>query len=649
MSQLVSSLVQGQNALAENLTARLRDLVFENRYSLHPRRITAIAAALSASFLGFVRDPAATDPGAQGEAAARDGLGSKSVLAAAETVRAHCRGIFETEPALLDLAVETAERFCSALLQGFMKMEEALILQDQEQLRRALSSALEKQSRDLLVKNHAVNTTINGILLTDLDGRVTWVNASFLALWGYGAADEVAGMPLAAFWAEEERPRAAEVLLSSSGWRGELVARRRDGGSFNVEVAASIIRNEEGAAIGIMTSFVDATERKRLQAQVIQAQKMEALGQLAGGIAHDFNNLLTAIGGYVQLVMAKTPRDSRMHKDLVQVQAAVERGTGLTRQLRFFTRQTAGVRTVVSLNDTVRETLEILRHAFPPEIGIRLDLEPALDLVEADPNQLSQVLINLCVNARDAMTEPGRVRGGTLVISTSNVPLAEERVGRYCSAKPGRYVAVRVKDTGAGISPEVQDRLFIPFVTTKGMRSGTGLGLAVVYGIVTNHEGFIDVRSAPGAGTEFELLFPRTSRARETATSAPAPDLERGRGTVLVVDDEQQIREIMSRVLVDCGYTVITAGDGAEALDRFGTGAGIDLVVLDIVMPNLGGKECLTRLRERRGDVRVLVTTGHTSEGAAREMVQRGALDIIEKPLDLKAFARAVARHVSAA
>ncbi|HTO22759.1 MAG TPA: response regulator, partial [Spirochaetia bacterium] len=179
---------------------------------------------------------------------------------------------------------------------------------------------------------------------------------------------------------------------------------------------------------------------------------------------------------------------------------------------------------------------------------------------------------------------------------------------------------------------------------------GTGLGLAVVYGIVTNHEGFIDVRSAPGAGAEFELLLPRTSRTRETtAPSARVTDLARGRGTVLVVDDEQQILEIMSRVLVDCGYTVITAGDGAEALDRFGTGAGIDLVVLDIVMPNLGGKECLTRLRERRGDVRVLVTTGHTSEGAAREMVQRGALDIIEKPLDLKAFARAVARHVSAA
>jgi len=648
MSRLVSRLAGGQKALVDGLAARLRDLAFENRYSLHPRRLAQVASELTGSFVRFLDHPVEADAAATGDALAREGIGTKSILAAVAAFHAFCRAQLLDAADLLDEALGSAERYGAALLGGFMKTEETRILQDQEQLRRALSTALEKQSRDLLVKNHAVNTSINGILLTDLDGRVTWVNNSFLALWGYASADEVLGMPLAAFWAEEERARAADVLLSSGGWRGELVARRKDGGPFNVEVSVSMIRNEEGAAMGIMTSFVDATERKRLQAQVIQAQKMEALGQLAGGIAHDFNNLLTAIGGYVQLAMDTIPRDSLMHKDLVQIQAAVDRGTGLTRQLRFFTRQTSGIRSVVSLNEAVRETLEIVRHTFPPSIGIHLDLEPGLDMVEADPNQLSQVLMNLCVNARDAMTEPGRARGGTLLISTSNVAIAQERVGRYCTARPGQYVAVRVRDTGAGISPDVQDRLFIPFVTTKGMRSGTGLGLAVVYGIVTNHQGFIDVRSAPGEGTEFELLFPRTLRAREAVAAAPAPDLAHGRGTVLVVDDEQQIREIMSRVLADCGYTVVTAADGNDALDRFGGGAGIDLVVLDVVMPGLGGKECLERLRERRGDVRVVVTTGHTGDGTAQELVQAGALEIIEKPLDLKAFARAVARHISA-
>ncbi len=315
-----------------------------------------------------------------------------------------------------------------------------------------------------------------------------------------------------------------------------------------------------------------------------------------------------------------------------------------------FTRQTAGIRSVVSLNDTVRETLEILRHTFPPEIGIRLDLDPRLDMVEADANQLSQVLMNLCVNARDAMTEPGSARaGGTLEISTSNLSLVEPRVGRYSTAVPGQYVAVRVKDTGTGITRDVQDHLFVPFITTKAVRSGTGLGLAVVYGIVTNHQGFIDVRSAPGQGTEFELLFPRTLRARESSGPVSDAGLARGRGTVLVVDDEQQIREIMARVLTDCGYSVITAGDGNEALEKFGLGAGIDLVVLDVVMPGLGGKDCLARLRERRSSVRVLITTGYTSDGTVRELLQKGALGIIEKPLDLKLFAQAVARHVSAA
>jgi two-component system cell cycle sensor histidine kinase/response regulator CckA len=647
MSKASSVLKKSQGLLTELLGSRLRELAFDNRYSLHPRRLAQLGTEQSDFFLRFLEDPARVDAFAQGQSLAREGVGTRTALAIAETLRHFCRQQLQPEPSLLDSALDAAEQYSSRFLEGFFVMQEALILKDQEQLRLALSTALENQSRELLVKNHAVNTSINGIMLTDLDGKVTSVNSSFLSMWGYASATEVIGMPIAGFWANEEAQRARESLFSSGGWRGELVARRKDGAAFNVELSASLIRNEEGTAIGMMSSFVDATERKRLLAQVIQAQKMDALGQLAGGIAHDFNNLLTAIRGFVQILLNQVPRDSRMHQDLIQIQSAADRGTGLTRQLRFFTRQTTGIRAVVSLNEAVRETWAILKHTFPPEIHIHLDLAASLHMIEADPNQMSQVLMNLCVNARDAMMEPRAHPGGTLTIETANVTLGVERVSPYGTAPPGDFVAVRVRDTGAGIAAEVQDRLFTPFITTKSVRSGTGLGLAVVYGIVTNHRGLIDVHSETGRGTEFELLFPRTLREREGAKTEAVPGFVRGSGTILVVDDEHPIRELMQRVLSDCGYTVIGAGDGREALERFGHGIGIDLVVLDVIMPALGGKECLAELRKRNPAVRVLVTTGYTSDQTAQEMLDQGALGLIEKPLDLETFAAAVARHVA--
>ncbi|MCX7030873.1 MAG: ATP-binding protein, partial [Spirochaetes bacterium] len=537
-----------------------------------------------------------------------EGLGEKTILAVMSALRLFCRRQLEGEALMLRSSLDATELYTSRALEGFMSAQEALILKDQEQLRRALSTALENQSRELLVKNHAINTSINGIMLTDLDGKVTWVNSSFLTLWGYAAAEEVIGSHIETFWAGDDARRVLDLLPATGGWRGELAARRKDQSTFSVELSASLIRNEEGRAIGIMTSFVDATERKRLQAQIIQAQKMDALGQLAGGITHDFNNLLTAISGYLQLLLDDVPLDSRMHQDLMQMRAAVDRGTGLTRQLRYFTRQTSGNRQVLSLNEVARETWEILKRTFPPDIAITLALAPSLWSIEADPNQMSQVLVNLCVNARDAMTDARLARGdGRLTIETANVELAEERVGKYVTAWPGKYVAVRVRDTGIGMSPDLLDRLFVPFVTTKNVRSGTGLGLAVVYGIVTNHQGFIDVQSGVGQGTVFEIFFPMTHRERETrAEEALPPAIVHGHGTILVVDDEKQICEIMSRVLTNCGYVVITAGDGREALSKFGRGHEIDLVILDMMMPGMGGKECLGRLREQDPGVEIV-------------------------------------------
>jgi two-component system cell cycle sensor histidine kinase/response regulator CckA len=632
-----------RNDLARTLSSALRTTALDNRYALHPRRLEQVGRKIVEEFFGFLSAQDMRGPFDAGRGLAQMGLGEKTLCVIASCLRRFSRAAIGTDSAA-STALDLVESFTTGVVEGFIRAREEQILSDQEQLRRALSHALQSQGLELRIKNHAINTALDGIMLADLDGRVTYANSSFLSLWGFASADEVVGAHISDFWIGGEARDILEILTRTGGWRGELTVRRRDRGSLSVELSASLIRNEQGQATGIMTSFMDITERKRLQTQVLQAQKMDALGLLAGGIAHDFNNLLTAISANLQLLLLDAPKETDMYHDLMQIMSTVERGTALTRQLRFFTRQATGTRQIISLNDVVKETWEIFKHTFPPEITIQLSLAPSPWTIEADPNQMSQVLVNLCMNARDAMTDaPVGPAGSTITIATANIELRDDEVGRYVGARPGCYVRLTVRDTGVGMSPELLERLFIPFVTTKGARSGTGLGLAVVYGIVANHQGFTDVQSEVGKGSTFEIFLPMTERLEETpAEEPPAPALVHGQGTILVVDDEPQVREVISRVLTSCGYTVIPAEDGREALQRYGDGSEIDLVVLDMVMPGMGGRECLARLRKANAAVRVVIATGYTTDGSAQELLGEGALAIVEKPLDISSFAAIV-------
>ena len=646
---IVTRLASGSATLVSLLKQDFRDHIYDNRYILHPRRLDALATEESEAFLQFLGGSDERPVVNRGGLLAREGVGESTVLSLLSALHRFCDEALPALPADLLLPVrERTNLYLQRLLDGYMRAREEQLLKDQEQLRKALSAALESQSRELLVKNHAINTSINAIVLADLDARVTWVNATFLSMWGYQEARQVIGSHLLEYWTGEEARGALDNLPRTAGWRGEFAARRRDGSAVSVEVSASLIRNESGTAIGIMTSFVDITERRRLQTQVLQAQKMDALGQLAGGIAHDFNNLLTAISGYLQLLLIDAPRDTQMHQDLMQIKAAVDRGTGLTRQLRFFTRQATGKRQITVLNDLARETTEMLKRTFPPEIGIELALAANLDPIEADPNQISQVMVNLCVNARDAMMDRSRKSpGGTLTVETANVELSAEQASHFMGASSGRYVLLRVRDTGIGMPPELLEKMFIPFFTTKSARSGTGLGLAVVYGIVANHRGFIDVRSTVDKGSTFEIYLPRADHGEAGMPAPPSvSSLAKGQGTVLVVEDEQQVREVMSRALAACGYQVISASDGREALARYDSGHKVDLVVLDMVMPGMGGRECMESLLKINPKVRVLVTTGYTSDGSANDLLTAGAIAILEKPLDLKVFAETVQRTI---
>jgi PAS domain S-box-containing protein len=376
---------------------------------------------------------------------------------------------------------------------------------------------------------------------------------------------------------------------------------------------------------------------KRTQAQLLQAQKMEAIGQLAAGITHDFNNLLTPISGFAELLLGKAPEGSQQQEYLRQIKAAAERAAALTRQLRLFTRQARGKRRSLQLNNLAGETHSLLEHSLPKEITIELHLASELWAVEAEPSQISQVLMNLCVNACDAMPD-----GGTLTLKTGNVILDEEYARRILEARPGRYVRLSVSDTGWGMSPEVQARLFEPFFTTKGVGEGTGLGLSVVYGIVKGHDGFIQVYSQKGRGSTFHVYLPAIEAAVEER-EVEGLELPSGRETILLVDDEEMVRALGQRVLERCGYTVLMAEDGVQALEMYQAHREeIGLVVLDVVMPEMGGLECLRRLRELDPQVKVLISTGYTANNTAQKLVAGGALGIVEKPFLLQDFAVAV-------
>jgi two-component system cell cycle sensor histidine kinase/response regulator CckA len=537
---------------------------------------------------------------------------------------------------------------------GYLTARENQTLKEQEQLRKALSTALDQQRRELFIKNHAIHTYINGIMLTNLEGNITYVNPAFLKMWYYDSTEEVFRIETTRFLGADFNV-IMNVLQTTGGWQNEFTAHRRDDSSFELNISASLIKDDSDQLIGVMASFIDSTERKRLEAQFRQAQKMEALGQLAGGIVHDFNNLLQVITGYTSLEMMNAPRESDRYNNLMQIKVATERGKGLTEQLRFFTRQDTGRARTLCLNDVVNETYNLLKRTFQPETQIKLELNKDLRSIKADPSQMSQLLMNLCVNARDAMImgkntikpdRPRRMEENILTIKTYNKDIDRDLAQLYLNAKPGKYICVKVSDTGIGMRPEVIERLFEPFFTTKSEKSGIGLGLAVVYGIVRNHNGFFDVQSTLGEGSSFEIFLPILEElAKNSVEVQHKPSLTHGKGAVLIVDDEIQMRELAVTTLKQCGYHTIVAEDGVEALSMYRKSkAEINLVILDVIMPKMGGWECFRKLKELNPHIKVLIMTGYTTDGSVDDFLKEGAQDVIMKPFDLDTFTNTVNR-----
>jgi two-component system cell cycle sensor histidine kinase/response regulator CckA len=384
----------------------------------------------------------------------------------------------------------------------------------------------------------------------------------------------------------------------------------------------------------------DLTNQSQLEEQLAQSQKMDAIGQLAGGIAHDFNNLLTVIMSYSSLLLTDFEAGDPRRADLEEISNAASRASGLTKQLLAFSRKQLLEPRVISVNTVVMGIEKLLRRLIGDDIELKATLDPDVAFINADPGQLEQVMINLAVNARDAMPE-----GGHLHITTANTVLSKEHTDRHLEAAPGKYVELAITDTGTGMTKEVQQRVFEPFFTTKGQGKGTGLGLSTVYGIVKQSGGDVWVYSEPEHGTTFKVYFPQVLEDAVTAEAGPQEkeNAPKGDETVLIVEDDAALRTLAARVLEGAGYTVLLARNGIEALAiASGHDGSIDLVATDVVMPKMNGRPLVEKLLETRNDMHVLFMSGYTDDEVMRRGVIDGSTAFLQKPFTPAQFARKV-------
>ncbi|HET9853911.1 MAG TPA: GAF domain-containing protein [Methylomirabilota bacterium] len=470
----------------------------------------------------------------------------------------------------------------------------------------------------------------------DLVSHALWWNEGVSTLFGY--TPEQVG-PDITWWYEtihpDDRERVktdinAAVDRGAESWSAEYRYRRADGTYANVYDRGYVLHDAEGRPTRMIGAMMDITQRFELEEELRQAQKMEAVGRLAGGVAHDFNNLLTIITGRTHLVLGKLKADDPVRRSVEVIQKTADRAAGLTRQLLAFSRKQVLQRSVLDLNSLVADVSTMLRRLIGEDVDLLVTPGPSAGRVNADRAQLEQALMNLAVNARDAM--PG---GGTLGLETDHVRLGPAPPDRPDALPPGPYAVLRVLDTGTGMDPATQARIFEPFFTTKEPGKGTGLGLSMVHGIVRQHGGAIHVRSVVGGGTTFEIYLPQVEAAAEVggADDTGAPPPATGQETILLVEDESDVRALAREVLERQGYTVLEASDGAQAVGVYEKeGNRIDLILTDVVMPRMSGREMVDRVRATRPDMRVLYMSGYTGDAIVRHGVIDAGMLLLGKP-----------------
>jgi PAS domain S-box-containing protein len=480
-----------------------------------------------------------------------------------------------------------------------------------------------------------------GITVAAFTGEYVHANAAFCDFVGY-TLEELRGMSIYDLMHPDDRSRASSLsdrLLSGNvpqmRWERRYV--HKSGKTMWALLTTSVVRGDRDQNVFFLSQVIDINDKKHAEQalhesedQLRQAQKMEAVGQLAGGIAHDFNNLLMAIMSNAELAALELPETSPAATHIDEIKSASRRARSLTQQLLAFSRKQMLQPRVLGMNAVVHEAEQILRRLIGENIIMTVRLDPSVGQVKADQGQVSQVLMNLAVNGRDAMPN-----GGELRIRTFNHDVTDEEANATPGLKPGQYVALRVEDTGYGMDDETKSRIFEPFFTTKPPGQGTGLGLSTAYGIVKQSGGYIGVESGQGTGSAFTILLPRVFQPADAVTSGAQPDAvtNGSKGTVLLVEDESSVREATKRMLRKFGFNVVEARNGQEALKAWnGDNDTIDVVLTDVVMPAMGGVELAQRLRDDQPDVKVVFMSGYTQGTLEPEAMDGDATRFLPKP-----------------
>lgn len=501
--------------------------------------------------------------------------------------------------------------------------------------RRRIADALqrsEERYRDIVENAHDI------IYSHDLEGNYTSMNRAGARIIGYSTEEALTmnfSQTVAPDCLEKAREMIAEKLAGINGTAYDLEIVAKDGRHIPVEINSNLVLRD-GVPVGVQGTARDVTERKELEGQLRQSQKMEGIGRLAGGIAHDFNNLLTAINGYSELSMMQLEVEDPLFSNLQEIKKAGDRAASLTRQLLAFSRKQVLQPKVLDLNLVVSDLERMLTRLIGEDIELQAVLDPELGSIKVDPSQMEQIIMNLAVNARDAMP-----RGGKLTIETRNTVLDDEYARKHIAVIPGRFVMLAVSDSGTGIDPQLQSRIFEPFFTTKEVGKGTGLGLATVYGIVKQSGGNIWVYSEPGIGTTFKIYLPRTDEEVQTYKRSPANEpVLRGTETILLVEDEEVVRQLACEVLRGCGYELLKAANGREALLICESHQQpIHLLITDVIMPGMSGPDLAGRLSEARPDLKILYMSGYADNAIIHHGVLNEGAEFIQKPFSTEGLA----------
>ncbi|HYQ29204.1 MAG TPA: PAS domain S-box protein [Polyangiaceae bacterium] len=499
-------------------------------------------------------------------------------------------------------------------------------------------TASKRAQQALRLKDQAIATSLVALAMSDASGRIVYVNPAFLRLWGYASDDEVLGRSPLEFADRQKVPKILDSVRAQGSWVGELAAKHKDGTVMQLRLSVHSISDPSGQLVSMVASFVDVTEQKRLEAQLLHAQKMESVGRLAGGVAHDFNNLLTVILGSIELTRQEIGPTHPAQEYLTEAEDAADSAGTLTKQLLAFSRKQIIAPKVLNLNEVIARVERMAQRLLGEDVLLRTLCAPDLGFVRFDPGQVEQIIVNLAVNARDAM--PG---GGRLTIETRNVRLDEQYVDTHPNVEFGEYVLLAVSDSGTGLSEDARAHLFEPFFTTKGPGKGTGLGLAMVYGAVQQNGGRIDVYSEPEHGTTFKIYLPRVSATEREVRVIERTSPRTGGETILLVEDDERVRAFATTVLERFGYQVHPFHAPAQALAALPElSPPPNLLVTDVVMPGMNGRVLSERVVSLFPAIRVLFVSGYTENVIVHHGVLKEDIEFLAKPYSVDQLARRV-------